>query len=186
MKLFNEIRRRQVIQGAIAYAIAGWLLIQLAIALEASLELPPYVDRWVTIGVIAGFPVAIILAWLFDISLSGVRLTPRADQAVTEIETVSKVKEPPPKHSIAILPFADMSPDGDQEYLGDGVAEEILNALVKVTELPVTGRTSSFAYKGQNLDIREIGESLNVAHVLEGSVRRQGDRGAHHSPVDPD
>ncbi|MEM7661233.1 MAG: hypothetical protein AAF292_03215 [Pseudomonadota bacterium] len=176
MKLFSEIRRRQVIQGAIAYGIVGWLLIQLAIALEASLELPPYVDRWVTIGVIGGFPVAILLAWLFDISLSGMRLTSETDQAATETETTIEAKEPPPKHSIAILPFADMSPDGDQEYLGDGVAEEILNALVKVTELRVTGRTSSFAYKGQNLDIREIGESLNVAHVLEGSVRRQGDR----------
>lgn len=176
MNLFSEIKRRKVVQGAVAYAILGWLLIQLAIALEASLELPPYVDRWVTIGVIAGFPVAILLAWLFDISLGGVRLTPETEQATTEVEVATKPKAPPPKHSIAILPFADMSPEGDQEYLGDGVAEEILNALVKVTELRVTGRTSSFAYKGQNLDIREIGESLNVAHVLEGSVRRQGDR----------
>ena len=176
MKLFSEIKRRQVIQGTIAYAIVGWLLIQLAIALEASLELPAYVDRWITIGVIAGFPLAILLAWLFDISFSGVRLTPKTAVVDTSKSAVAEAAIPAPKHSIAVLPFADMSPDGDQEYLGDGVAEEILNALVKVTELRVTGRTSSFAYKGQNLDIRKIGRSLNVAHVLEGSVRRQGDR----------
>lgn len=174
MNLFSEIKRRQVIQGAIAYAIVGWLLIQLAIALEASLELPPYVDRWVTIGVIAGFPIAILLAWLFDISLSGARLTSKTDQAATE--TTIKTNEPPPKHSIAILPFADMSPDGDQEYLGDGVAEEILNALVKVTPLRVTGRTSSFSFKRKDVDIKHIGGELNVAHVLEGSVRKQGER----------
>lgn len=178
MKLFSEIKRRQVIQGAIAYAIVGWLLIQLAIALEASLELPAYVDRWVTIGVIAGFPVAIILAWLFDISLGGIRLTKDLETNVPIETTMAQAVDeaPPPKHSIAILPFADMSPDGDQEYLGDGVAEEILNALVKVTELRVSGRTSSFSFKGKDANIQSIGKILNVAHVLEGSVRSQGDR----------
>lgn len=178
MKLFSEIKRRQVIQGAIAYAIVGWLLIQLAIALEASLELPAYVDRWVTIAVIAGFPIAIILAWVFDISLGGIRLTKDSDANVPTETMIAQAVDnaPPPKHSIAILPFADMSPDGDQEYLGDGVAEEILNALVKVTELRVSGRTSSFSFKGKDADIQSIGETLNVAHVLEGSVRSQGDR----------
>ena len=178
MKLFSEIKRRQVIQGVIAYTVAGWLLIQLAIALEASLELPPYVDRWTTIAVIAGFPIAIILAWVFEISLDGIRLTKDTDVCDT-LETAASEdaeKRPPPKHSIAVLPFSDMSPEGDQEYLGDGVAEEILNALVKVTELRVTGRTSSFSFKGKDDDIQSIGETLNVAHVLEGSVRSQGDR----------
>jgi TolB-like protein/cytochrome c-type biogenesis protein CcmH/NrfG len=176
LKLFSEIKRRQVIQGAIAYAIAGWLLIQLAIALEASLELPPYVDRWVTIGVIGGFPVAMLLAWLFDIRLSGIRFTPEAKQTVQPSEAEDQINIPPPKHSIAILPFADMSAEGDQEYFGDGIAEEILNALVKVTPLKVTGRTSSFSFKGKSDDIKAIGAALHVAHVLEGSVRRHGDK----------
>jgi TolB-like protein len=176
VKLFSEIKRRQVVQAAVAYAVVGWLLIQLAIALEASLELPSHIDRWVTVGVIAGFPAAILLAWLFDISLSGIRLTPETNQKATSTEAASKTAAPPPQHSIAVLPFADMSPDGDQEYLGDGVAEEILNALVKVTPLRVSGRTSSFSFKGKDDDIQSIGETLNVAHVLEGSVRKQGDR----------
>jgi len=76
--------------------------------------------------------------------------------------------------SIAVLPFVDMSAAGNQEYFSDGMSEEILNALVKVPELRVTGRTSSFAFKGKNMDIREIGQALNVAHILEGSVRKQG------------
>ncbi|HOX71838.1 hypothetical protein [Dokdonella sp.] len=81
-----------------------------------------------------------------------------------------------PAKSIAVLAFADMSPGRDNEYLGDGIAEEILNALAKVEELKVAGRTSSFSYKGKDADLREIGEALGVAHVLEGSVRRQGDQ----------
>lgn len=78
--------------------------------------------------------------------------------------------------SIVVLPFSDMSSDGDQEYLSNGISEEILNALAKVPDLPVAGRTSSFAYRKQSLDIRLIGEALSVSHVLEGSVRKQGDR----------
>ncbi|HEX4802309.1 MAG TPA: hypothetical protein VFV14_02295, partial [Myxococcaceae bacterium] len=78
--------------------------------------------------------------------------------------------------SIAVLPFVDMSPAKDQEYFSDGIAEEILNALAQVDGLRVTGRTSSFSFKGKNEDVRAIGQKLNVAHVLEGSVRKQGDR----------
>lgn len=179
MKLFGEIRRRKVIQASIAYAVVGWLLIQLAMALEASLELPPYVDRWATIGVIVGFPLAVILAWLFEISLDGIRLTPKATVGASLVSHAAELAASSPsplKHSIAVLPFADMSPDKSQEYLGDGVAEEILNALVTVTPLKVSGRTSSFSFKGKNIDVREIGALLNVAHVLEGSVRKHGDK----------
>eukprot|EP00435_Cladocopium_sp_Y103_P077325 s1_g1064.t1 len=181
--LFAEFKRRKVLQGVVAYAVAAWLIIQLAIALEASLELPTFVDRWVTIAAIAGFPVAAVLAWLFEISLDGVRLTARDENEPlslgvdpVEAAALAQPTQAPRKHSIAVLPFVDMSPDGDQEYLGDGVAEEILNALVKVTPLRVTGRTSSFSFKHQSLSVEEIGAALNVAHVLEGSVRKQGDR----------
>ena len=78
--------------------------------------------------------------------------------------------------SIAVLPFADMSPDGDQEYFADGISEELLNVMAQVPDLAVAGRTSSFAFKGQNRDLREIAEILDVAHVLEGSVRKSGNR----------
>jgi TolB-like protein/thioredoxin-like negative regulator of GroEL len=82
----------------------------------------------------------------------------------------------PPERSIAVLPFADMSPSGDQEYFSDGISEELLNLLAKVPELRVAARTSSFAFKGENVEVPEIGEALNVAHVLEGSVRKAGER----------
>jgi TolB-like protein len=82
----------------------------------------------------------------------------------------------PPAASIAVLPFVDMSPEGDQEYLGDGIAEEILNLLAQVPGLTVIARTSSFSFKGQQADIGTIARRLNVAHVLEGSVRKSGDR----------
>jgi TolB-like protein/tetratricopeptide (TPR) repeat protein len=78
--------------------------------------------------------------------------------------------------SIAVLPFADLSPGGDQEYFADGISEELLNVLAKVEGLKVAGRTSSFAFKGRNEDLREIGRVLDVAHILEGSVRSQGDK----------
>jgi TolB-like protein/Flp pilus assembly protein TadD len=78
--------------------------------------------------------------------------------------------------SIAVLAFEDLSPEGDQEYFADGLSEELLNVLAKVSELKVAGRTSSFAFKGTTKDLREIGELLNVAHILEGSVRKAGNR----------
>jgi TolB-like protein len=91
-------------------------------------------------------------------------------------ESPRLVTAPPPRHSIAVLPFSDMSAERDQGYLGDGVAEEILNALVKVTPLKVSGRTSSFSFRGRDLTVSQIGEALGVAYLLEGSVRKQGEK----------
>ena len=81
-----------------------------------------------------------------------------------------------PAKSIAVLPFTDLSPAHDQEYFSDGMAEELLNALAKLKDLKVAGRTSSFSFKGKNEDLRTIGKALGVANVLEGSVRKQGDK----------
>src|SRR5687768_5166046 len=87
-----------------------------------------------------------------------------------------EVAAAPDAKSIAVLPFADMSPAKDQEYMSDGIAEELLNLLAKVPDLKVIARTSSFAFKGQNIEVSEIAKRLNVAHVLEGSVRTSGDK----------
>ena len=95
--------------------------------------------------------------------------------AVDNAEMTS-VRAAPAEASIAVLAFADMSPGKDQEYFSDGMAEEILNALARVAGLKVAGRTSSFSFKGKNIDSKAIGESLNVAQILEGSVRKQGER----------
>jgi len=177
VSLLSEIRRRRIVRGTVAYAVAGWLLIQLAIALEAALELPAWVDRLATIGVICGFPIALFLFWFFDITPGGVGSeTNPALKLATEDSASGNARPEPPKHSIAVLPFADMSADRNQEYLGDGVAEEILNALVKVTPLKVSGRTSSFSFKNGNKTVSEIGDALSVSYVLEGSIRKQGDQ----------
>ena len=107
-------------------------------------------------------------------SLSGTDTAGTGDSRAPESD--SDPLSGPVSKSIAVLAFADMSPDHDNEYLGDGIAEEILNALAKVKELKVAGRTSSFHFKGRNESLKKIGEELGVAHVLEGSVRRQGER----------
>jgi len=101
-----------------------------------------------------------------------------ADKAPAPAPTTPDVAGPtsPAQQSIAVLAFTDLSPDKDQEYFSDGISEEILNALVKVQGLKVAGRTSSFYFKGKNEDLRRIGETLGVAHILEGSVRKQGDK----------
>jgi len=94
----------------------------------------------------------------------------KAGTSPTSAETPSK----PPEKSIAVLPFVNMSSDTEQEYFSDGISEEILNSLARVKELKVAGRTSSFAFKGKNQDLRQIGETLGVEHILEGSVRKSG------------
>ena len=111
----------------------------------------------------------------------GDRVIPRAEPvaapaqaAETSVEAAQGVDLS--DKSIAVLPFADLSPDGDQEYFADGLSEELLNVLAQIDELQVAGRTSAFAFKGDSRDLREIGELLNVAHILEGSVRKSGDR----------
>ena len=100
------------------------------------------------------------------------RTVMHGDHVVETVAPVAAVAE----KSIAVLAFEDLSPEGDQEYFADGLSEELLNVLAKVPELKVAGRTSSFAFKGTNKDLREIGELLNVAHILEGSVRKAGNR----------
>tara|TARA_R110002051_G_scaffold165688_2_gene236569 strand:+ start:35395 stop:37248 length:1854 start_codon:yes stop_codon:yes gene_type:complete len=100
--------------------------------------------------------------------------TPAPEQAAEDVETVALAKPAPSANSIAVLPFADLSPDGDQEYFSDGIAEEILNVLVRVDGLDVTSRTSAFQFKGQEIGLPQIASELNVRFILEGSVRRAG------------
>ena len=117
--------------------------------------------------------------WIQTVRGKGYRfrqpVTAKADE-LDRVPGITQATEPAPALSIAVLPFADMSEAGDQEYFSEGISEEILNALVKVPHLRVAGRTSSFAYKKQNMDIRKIGAALNVANVLEGSVRKHGNK----------
>ncbi|MDP5054835.1 MAG: adenylyl cyclase, partial [Congregibacter sp.] len=129
--------------------------------------------------------VLILALLVFAVAMVLPRFLPQAEISAAEPVVSASLKDealvaaatPPVKDaSIAVLPFSDLSPDGNQEYFADGISEELLNVLAQVDGLKVAGRTSSFAFKGRNEDLREIGQVLNVAHILEGSVRSQGDK----------
>ncbi len=207
MSFFKELRRRNVIRVAIAYAIVGWLLVEVASVVIPTLLLPDWTLRIVVLFVILGLPLALILAWAFELTPEGLKKEKNVDrsQSITRhtgrkldrmiiallVVTLafvmvdnyvldrSVMDEAPARAqgvSIAVLPFVNMSNDPDQEYFSDGISEELLNLLTKIPEFQVAGRTSSFSFKGQNQDLREIGQSLGVENILEGSVRKGTDR----------
>jgi len=206
--LFEELKRRKVFRVGAAYLFVGWIALQVVGEIVEPLKLPAWTASLVVVLLGIGFPVAIVLAWAFEVTPEGVKKTPDTQsrsyifaalaavllaaggyyyykdtgpipevaQAVPA-ETVSMPALPAANDkSIAVLPFVDMSATGDQEYLGDGITEEILNVLVHSRDLRVVGRTSSFAFKGSNQDLRAIGEALGVAYILEGSIRKAGER----------
>lgn len=180
-RIWAELRRRKVVRVAVTYGVVAWLVVQVAETVFEPLQLPSWALTLVVVLAILGFPLAIALAWAFEITPAGVR----KDSAVAE----SRMYEAPaatvpaletaaatPHASVAVLPFVDMSETQDQGYFCDGVAEEILNSLTHVRGLSVAARTSSFQFKGRTGDIAAIARHLNVAAVLEGSVRKSGDR----------
>lgn len=226
-KLVAELRRRNVFRVAGIYAVVGWLLAQAAALLESSLELPTWFDAVIVSALLLGFPVALILAWAFELTPEGVKraadvpgdgnpalrksdyamlagvvlvaalfiaeralpptpsaasssiVDPEAQAAGTEpvsarAPSAPAQEDPPPAASIAVLPFTDLSPDGDQQYFSDGVAEEILNVLARIDGLKVASRTSSFQFRSTADGIPTIARELGVRHILEGSVRKAG------------
>ncbi len=172
-KFFAELKRRKVYSVAVAYVVAGWVLIQVATQVFPFFDVPNWVVRLVVVVVVLGFGVALVLSWFFDFTRYGVIRTPDS-QPVAKIDIVQPTD--PNERSIAILPFVDLSPGKDHDYFSDGIAEEILTALAKIEGLRVAARRSSFWFKGKEAELAEIGQRLNVEHVLEGSVRRDGDR----------
>ena len=170
MTFFTELKRRSVFKVGIAYAIVAWLLAQIIAVINTPLHLPDWFDTVVLVLLGIGFPVALILAWAFELTPEGVKRTGSVKG------TANPVTTPTDAQSIAVLPFVNMSSDPEQEYFSDGISEELLNQLSKIKDLHVAGRTSSFYFKGRNENLREIGEKLAVANVLEGSVRKSGNR----------
>lgn len=164
--LSAELVRRKVYPVVVTYAIVSWILLQVGEVTFGPLGLPDWVMTSLVVVVIGGFPVAVILAWMFDIAPKG----PRRD-ALDEAN--EEPKRPP---SVAVLPFADMSPNQDQAYFCEGIAEAVLNALAQIEALRVVSRTSSFRYKSSNEDVRALGKALGASAVLEGSVRKDGDQ----------
>lgn len=173
---FAELKRRKVFQVGVAYIVLAWVVAQVMdLALE-NFGAPDWVIKTVLMLLVAGFPIAVLLAWAYELTPDGIKLTNGVSPALAGATTAAVGALPAIQQSIAVLPFADMSPEKDQEYFSDGIAEELLNQLTKLKGLHVAGRTSSFFFKGKNEDLRGIGEKLNVAHILEGSVRKSGNR----------
>ena len=192
MSFWGELRRRNVFKVGVAYAIVAWLIIQIVSTCFPTLQLPVWSVTLVTVLLIIGFPVALLLAWAYEVTPEGIKRTkqiPLAERITllmrrkrksdelasnkTKKEPVGVDVEEAPK-TIAVLPFLNLSPDPDQEYFADGLSEELLNGLAQIEDLRVTARTSSFTFKGTNKKVQEIGNSLGVENILEGSVRKAG------------
>lgn len=184
-QFISELRRRRVIRAAGIYVLVAWMVIQVGEATFPSLGLPDWGLRFVIVLVALGFPIVLVLAWAYDLQPTAeqkIVRTPAEDTAAGESGEGEAAPgdisdERKPIGSIAVLPFADMSPDGDQEYFADGIAEELLNTLTSCCRhLRVPARSSSFAFKGKDTDVREIGAKLGVDALVEGSVRKSGDK----------
>jgi len=176
--LVDQLKHRGVFRAAAYYAAGAWLVVQVATAVFPFLEFPNWSVRLIIVSVIAGFPVAMLVSWFY-------RWTPSALQREIEPANHARVVAPAAparENAIAVLPFADLSPQKDQEYFADGLAEELLGLL---PQLQVIARSSSFSFKGRNLDVRTIASKLGVASVLEGSVRKSGNRLACDRAIDP-
>ncbi len=172
-KFFAELKRRKVYTVAVAYAVGGWALAQGIAQVLPIFDIPNWVVRLIVVVIVLGFPVALTLSWFFDLTRYGIVRTPdRPSQARVDFIEPSVSSE----KSIAVLPFSDLSPAKDHTYFSDGIAEEILTALAKIDGLHVAARRSSFWFKGRETQLSEIASSLNVRNIVEGSVRRDGNR----------
>ncbi len=208
---FAELKRRNVYKVAVAYAVVAWLLIQIATQVLPFFEIPNWGVRLVVLLIAVGFPIALVIAWAFELTPEGIKRTEDVDPAV---ETRAKshawiyvaivaalmsiglfflgrftasTKQNPsvaetipaaiPEKSIAVLPFENLSDDKQNAFFTDGVQDEILTDLAKVADLKVISRTSVMQYKNTaSRNLREIGQQLGVAHLLEGSVQRAANR----------
>ncbi len=190
MSFLGEIKRRKVFQVAAVYAVVAWLLVQIIDVVNEPLNLPEWFATAIIVAVIFGFPLAIILAWAFQVVPDGVIRSQvgldesSEDQGLPEVRDASEAKSPVlrsqsttiQRTSIAVLPFNNISGDMEQEYFADGLTEDIITALSRWRSFSVIARNSTFAYKGKSPDIREVAEHLGVSYVLEGSVRTADNR----------
>ena len=204
---FAELKRRNVYKIAVAYAVVAWLLMQVASQIFPFFEIPNWVVRLVILLLVIGFPIALIIAWAFEVTSEGIKSTEAADAAglrsrggawiyVVLVSAalsvglffvgrytaghgtprVSEVTTASPQKSIAVLPLVNESGDPKDEYFSDGLSEELIAALAQISGLKVIGRSSSFRFKDRKEEPRAIGEKLGVSTLLDGTVRKQGDR----------
>ncbi|MEP6585833.1 MAG: hypothetical protein ABJB70_03815 [Candidatus Udaeobacter sp.] len=193
---FEEVKRRKVYRVAAAYIIAAGGIIQLASATFPAWELPNWALRLVILLVLIGFPIALILAWAFDITAQGIRATPDTTaprtrrrrnivmliatgviiSAATGFFLLPRVAAHKVDKSIAVLPFENLSDEKENAYFADGIQDDVLTNLSKISDLRVISRTSVMQYRGRPTNLREIGKALGVSNILEGSVRRSGNK----------
>ena len=206
MSFFSELKRRNVYKVAVAYAVVGWLVMQVAATVVPALHLPDAIITAVVVLILLGFPIALVIAWAFEMTPEGLKRT--ADLSAEEVRALpywSKKKfaafiigivlisasllafqflRAPGRtmtasagsKSIAVLPLLNESGDPKDEYFSDGLSEELIAALAQIRELKVIGRSSSFRFKDRTEEPKTIGEKLGVTTLLEGTVRKQGDR----------
>jgi TolB-like protein/Flp pilus assembly protein TadD len=176
--LIGELKRRHVFKVGATYAVVAFVVIQAAEVMADALSLPTWTLPFITVLAILGFPLALVLAWAFDLTEQGVRRdvedtvasdTPDHDEAIVRPRVVSD-------RSVAVLPFANLSGEKENEYFSDGITEDIITGLSRMRDLHIISRTSVMRYKGSTATVREIAEELGVATVLEGSVRRADGR----------
>jgi len=202
-KFFTELKRRNVYKVAIAYSVVSWLLIQVATQTFPVFEIPTWAARLVVIVLLLGFPVALVLAWAYELTPEGLQRTdevevskPAARKSGRTLDFViigvllavigvmgvryyrpwQASGEKVSLKSIAILPFIDLSQTKEQDYFSDGITEQIINSLAHVHGLLVVARTTAFSFKNKEMDVREVGRQLQVTHMLEGSVNRGTDK----------
>ena len=207
---FSELKRRNVYKVAVAYAIVGWLSIQIATQVFPFLEIPNWVVRLVIVAVAIGFPIALVIAWAFELTPEGVKRTQDADLSGKRVpkkhawvyvvvigamisialfflgrytagsresnESERRSAASYHRKSIAVLPLLNESGDPRDEYFSDGLSEELIAALAQISGLNFIGRSSSFRFKDRHEEPKAIGQKLGVSTLLEGTVRKQGDR----------
>ncbi len=205
MSFVAELKQRKVFRVATLYLVVGWIAVQAASIALPAFDAPPWMLRIVILLIALGFPFALVLSWALDVTPGGVRVSQsgagtkriavvaallaalalvwffRGQPALRLADTATPTAAPTAgapeaaARSIAVLPFVNMSNDAANDYFSDGLAETTLDMLAQVPNLKVVARTSSFAFKGQAVDVRKIGATLGAATLLEGSVQRAGD-----------
>src|SRR6266581_5469488 len=198
---FAELKRRNVYRAAVLYGMGAWLLAQIATQIFPFFNVPNSAVRFVIVALAAGFPIAMVLAWVYELTPEGFVRTEDVDLAKQrgfgrKVDFViigvlllvivmlvyqrlpfrAESGEAIPERSIAVLPFANFSDDKGNAFFADGIQDDILTSLAKIRDLRVISRTSVMNYRGtkESLNLREIGKALGVANILEGSVRRAG------------
>src|SRR5437868_7491546 len=195
---FEELQRRRVYRVAAAYIIAAGFIIQMGSAILPAWELPNWTFRLVVMMLLIGFPIALILAWAFDVTPEGIRATPPLSLAsprrrgrrnllillgggvlisvLAGLFILPRASARKLDKSIAVLPFESFSDSKENAFFADGIQDDILTNLAKISDLKVISRTSVMPYRDKTANARDIGKALGVSAILEGSVRKNGNR----------